>query len=106
MSKYLFIGGIKDGEYLDVYDDNIGYWRIWEYDGLNIKTDYSSIDFYIKEPFLKVDLKEYVYIKQFLNGKDGVISVFVYEKVPDVMSTLLNGYRKRKYKSKSKIKIY
>lgn len=99
MSKYLFIGGLKDGEYVDVYDDNIGYWKIAEHSGLNFNqlTDYSMFKF---------EVKEYVYIKQFLSGKDGIVPVFVYEKVPDVMTTLLKGYRKRKYKPKSKIKFY
>jgi hypothetical protein len=99
MSKYLFVGGPKDAERLEIPDD-AQYWKFAEMKGITWE-DYMN-------PFKDqcVDILEYVYKKHSFYGKDGSMwYAFLYKDI-DVMEMLLNGYRKGKRKSKKKPKIY
>lgn len=101
MSKYLFIGGPKDGEHLDI-SDRYNQWMVREIDNTLYDCKFGDSEFIT---YLKFDYTDYVYIKRYLSSVSGMIPVFVYEKVPDVVTTLLKGYRKRKT-AKKKTKFY
>lgn len=102
MSKYLFIGGPKDGEHLEV-SDGANNWMIREMGNTYYGNRCWSIEDYT--PDFKFEYNDYVYVKQSFSGKNGRHFIFVYDQIPDVMGTLLKGYRKRK-SVKKKPKIY
>lgn len=98
--KYLFIGGPKDGERLEVPDYQ-QYWQICEIENRNFN-DWKSYDVgsmyidYTKHEYFKVPFRDGLGVSHY---------VFSY-KGTDPMKMLLDGYRKGKRRTRKKFKIY
>lgn len=98
--KYLFIGGPKDGERLEVPDDQ-PYWQICEIENIDFN-DWKTCDLdsfcinYTKHEYIKFPFRDSMGDRLFVYSYRGV----------NPMKMLLDGYRKGKRKTKKKFKLY
>lgn len=97
--KYLFIGGPKDGERLEVPDDQ-PYWQICEIENKDFNDWESCGDNcyinYIKHEYIKFPFRDSMGDRLFAYSYRGV----------NPMKMLLDGYRKGKRRSKKFHKKY